>query len=84
MWKQWIIAILGLIFIVTPFLGFTTFIFKAIMALGGVVFAVFGFWLLSEEKLFARSELAPHSGSLTFQDQMNGGKENESDRPHDL
>lgn len=51
MWKQWVISVFGLIFIVAPFLGLTTFIFKSFMALGGVIFAVLGFWLVSEEKL---------------------------------
>ena len=51
MWKQWTMAVMGLIFIFIPFLGLTTFIFKAVMAFGGVVFAVLGFWILSEENL---------------------------------
>lgn len=51
MWKQWVCGILGLIFIITPFLGLTAFIFKTTMALGGIVFAILGFWTLSEEKL---------------------------------
>lgn len=68
MWKQWAIAISGLIFIIAPFLGLTTFIFKAVMALGGVIFAILGFWLLSEEKLFVSGEK----------------KESETERPHEF
>jgi hypothetical protein len=51
MWKQWTITILGVIFVIAPFLGLTTFIFKFTMALGGLLFAILGFWALSEEKL---------------------------------
>lgn len=61
MWKQWTIAILGLIFIIAPFLGLTTFIFKSGMALGGLFFAILGFWVLSEEKLKKESSVErPH------------------------
>lgn len=68
MWKQWSIAILGLIFIIAPFLGLTTFIFKAGMALGGVSFAILGFWALSEEKLST----------------LGGKKESSVERPHEF
>lgn len=61
MWKQWTMAILGLLFIVAPFLGLTTFVFKTSMTLGGVVFAILGFWLLSEEKIKKEREIeSPH------------------------
>ena len=61
MYKQWIIAILGLIYILTPFLGLTTFVFKLFMALGGVVFTILGFWLISEERLKKETEAErPH------------------------
>lgn len=51
MWKLWAIVVLGFLFIMAPFLGLTTFIFKAFMALGGLAFVILGFWMLSEEKL---------------------------------
>ncbi|HEY4521521.1 MAG TPA: hypothetical protein VJH05_00040 [Candidatus Paceibacterota bacterium] len=73
MWKQWTIAILGLIFIITPFLGFTTFIFKALTAFGGVVFAILGFWLLSAEKL--------SDGDVSVAD---GENETKSENSHDF
>jgi len=42
---------IGFIFILVPFLGLTTFIFKLLMVLGGIIVAVLGFWILSSEKL---------------------------------
>lgn len=61
MWKQWTMAIAGLIFIIVPFLGFTTFVFKFAMAFGGVIFAILGFWTLSERRLKKERELqSPH------------------------
>lgn len=61
MWKQWVIAILGLIFIIAPFLGLTTFIFKTFMASGGALFAILSFWTISEEKLKKEREAErPH------------------------
>lgn len=49
-------------------MGLTTFIFKAGMALGGVSFAILGFWALSEEKLSA----------------LGGKKESSVERPHEF
>lgn len=61
MWRQWTIAILGLVFIIAPLFGLTTFIFKFVMAFGGVIFAVLGFWILSEERLKKEHEAErPH------------------------
>lgn len=61
MWKHWAIVVLGFLFIVAPFSGLTTFIFKAFMALGGLVFAILGFWMLSEEKLKKERKIeSPH------------------------
>ncbi|MEK7559809.1 MAG: hypothetical protein AAB522_00710 [Patescibacteria group bacterium] len=54
MWKQWVVSMLGSVFIIAPFLGLTTFIFKTTMALGGVVFCVLGFWILSESRLASK------------------------------
>jgi len=51
MWRHWTIVSIGLIFILAPFLGLTTFIFKLSMVLGGVGIAVLGFWILSSKKL---------------------------------
>ncbi|MEK7503081.1 MAG: hypothetical protein AAB556_01395 [Patescibacteria group bacterium] len=51
MWRHWAIVSIGIIFILAPFLGLTTFIFKLLMVLGGVAVALLGFWLLSSEKL---------------------------------
>jgi len=42
---------MSFIFILAPFLGLTTFIFKLLMVLGGAVIMALGFWLLSSEKL---------------------------------
>lgn len=61
MWKHWAIAILGFIFIIAPFLGLTVFLFKAVMALGGLFCAILSFWTLSEEKLKKEKEtVSPH------------------------
>lgn len=73
MWKQWNIAILGLIFIITPFLGLTTFIFKSFIVFGGAVFSILGFWLLSEEKLSVRNESV-----------LGEKKESEAENSHDF
>lgn len=51
MWRHWTIVVLAFIFILAPFLGLTTFIFKLSMILGGIIIAILGFWILSSEKL---------------------------------
>jgi len=51
MWRHWTMVSIGFIFILVPFLGLTTFIFKLLMVLGGIIVAVLGFWILSSEKL---------------------------------
>ncbi len=51
MWKYWIVIVVGIVFILIPFLGLTTFLFKFTMMIGGFLVTVFGFWILSLEKI---------------------------------
>jgi len=50
MWKQWVIAVLGILIILIPNLGFPLSWIKLFIVVCGIVIAVLSFWTLSEEK----------------------------------
>ena len=50
MWKQWVSAILGLLIILIPYLGFPLSWSNFFFVVSGIIIAVLSFWALSEEK----------------------------------
>jgi len=50
MWKQWVMAVLGILIILIPNLGFPLSWIKLFIVVCGIVIAVLSFWTLSEAK----------------------------------
>lgn len=50
MWKQWVMAVLGILIILVPNLGFPLSWIKLFIVTCGIVIAVLSFWVLSEAK----------------------------------
>jgi len=50
-WKQWAGGVGGVLVMLLPYLGFTIFMHKALLAVLGLVISVAAFWSLSEDRL---------------------------------
>lgn len=50
MWKEWVKAILGILIILVPYLGFPLSWIKIFFVICGSFVAVLSFWALSEAK----------------------------------
>lgn len=62
-WQNWVIGILGLLVVLTPFLGFTASIERVLLVIFGLVIAVLAFWGLfaGEEEMPVAQDSAPAS-----------------------